>query len=102
MALTCSGLTTNSGHPPPATSSTLKTGFQYTPVASIATAVTPAMASQAASCSRSAVIVPNCRTSSTASPVTGSERSTQATTVFVCTSNPAQQAWTTFIRTPPP
>ena len=42
------------------------TGFQYTPVASIATCVQPASVSQAASASRPAVVVANSRCSAVA------------------------------------
>ena len=44
-------------------SRTCHTGFQYTPVASIATCVQPASVSQAASSSRPAVVVANSRCS---------------------------------------
>ena len=44
-------------------SSRFQSGFQYTPVLSIATWVQPAASSQSASASRSAVIVPKVRIS---------------------------------------
>src|SRR3954465_15718177 len=71
-------------------------GFHSTPVLSIATCVTPAAPSQSASASRSAVIVPNVRTSFWSCPsASGTIR--QATTVRLCRSSPQQRAYTTSI-----
>jgi hypothetical protein len=52
----------------------------------------PWVASQSDSSNRSAVIVPKVRTCSWTWP-SGPLRNTQATTVVLCTSNPAQQGW---------
>jgi len=65
------------------------TGFQYTPVASIATCVQPASASHVDSSNRLAVVVPKLRTVVDALPPAA--RRTQATTVSLCTSRPAQR-----------
>jgi hypothetical protein len=56
----CAALASTSSN---SASSTCHTGFQYTPVASIATCVQPCSASQSASLSGSAVVVPKLRTS---------------------------------------
>ena len=70
-------------------SRTCQTGFQKTPVDSIATWVIPRPASQSARASSSRVVVPNVRTSWVIAPATA--RRAQATTVFWCTSRPAHR-----------
>src|SRR5215813_3562731 len=69
----------------------LNTGFQYTPVLSIATCVHPALLSQSPNCSSSSVIVAKVRISFR--PLVTSH----ATTVLACTSNPQQLSYTTSI-----
>ena len=64
------------------------TGFQYTPVASIATCVQPCSPSQSANASNCAVVVPKLRTSWC---IGGETHRTQATMVSLCTSSPAQR-----------
>src|SRR5205814_1152834 len=59
----------------------------------MATWVTPAAVSQSANSSSAAVMVPKVRTDAPAAP-SGPIRRTQATTVALCTSRPAQQRWT--------
>ena len=66
-----------------------QTGFQYTPVASIATGVTPFSASQSANPNRPAVVAAKVFTSVTTLPSLASR--TQATTVSLWTSRPAQR-----------
>src|SRR5215218_3506710 len=87
--LTCRALTNNSSKP--ASSRTYQTGFQYWPVASITTRVTPSAASHPASASNPEVKVGNVRTS-WARPPRPSGTRTQATTSSLATSNPAQRA----------
>src|SRR6266545_7299330 len=99
IALTCSGLTTRIVQRP-TPSSTLYSGFQYTPVASSAMCVTSASVSHAASASSAPSIVLNVRVSRCTDPP-GPGRSTHATTVFLCTSSPAQRSCTTSMRPPP-
>ena len=70
-------------------------GFQYDPVLSMATISHPCPRSHAFMASRSAVMVPNVRTS-----VPRGLRK-QATTVFLCTSIPQQHRCTISIRHPP-
>ncbi len=86
-------LTTSSSSVP---SKRLESGFQYTPVDSIATRVQPVDVSQSASCRRSAVRVPKVRTSLLGVPF-ADEQSRHATTVCLCTSMPQQRGWTTSI-----
>jgi hypothetical protein len=86
--LTCRALTNMSSKP--ASSSTYQTGFQYWPVASITTWVTPSWASQTASASSPEVNVRNVRTSWVRPPRPSGTR-TQATTSSLATSNPAQR-----------
>ena len=77
-------------------SRTCHTGFQYTPVASIATCVQPASVSQAASSSRPAVVVANSRCSVvTFRPAA---MRTHAFTHREWTSNPAHRGYKTSIR----
>ena len=83
---TCAALASTSSKWP---SSTCHTGFQYTPVASIATCSTPKDSSQSASSSRPDVVVAKVRTSCNGAPSPAMR--TQATTVCLCTSNPAQR-----------
>jgi len=75
----------------PASSRTYQTGFQYWPVASITTRVTPSPASHPASASNPEVKVGNVRTSWARPPRPSGVR-TQATTSSLATSNPAQRA----------
>src|SRR4029453_17116406 len=75
---------------------TLYTGFQNTPVDSMATWVTPNSPSHLPRSSRSPVIVPNVRTSFVTCPASSRIR-THATTVFLCTSNPAHRLKITSI-----
>jgi hypothetical protein len=78
-----------------ASSNTCHTGFQYTPVASIATWVTASAASQSPKASNAVVVVANRRTSvRTRWP---SAIRTAATTVFLCTSSPAHRGYRTSI-----
>jgi hypothetical protein len=65
-------------------------GFQYWPVASITTWVTPSAASHPASASSPEVKVWNVRTSWSRPPCPSGTR-TQATTSSLATSNPAQR-----------
>jgi hypothetical protein len=89
--LMCCALTTSTSSVP---SSRLYSGFQYTPVDSIATCVQPAATSQSTNASRSAVIVPNVRISLRGvAPAPGTIK--QATIVFLCTSTPQQRVCTT-------
>src|SRR5258705_11006754 len=69
----------------------LNTGFQYTPVLSIATCVHPTLPSQSPNCSNSSVIVAKVRIS--LRPLV----TRHATTVLACTSNPQQHSYTTSI-----
>src|SRR6266508_2510292 len=87
--LTWRALTSSSWKP--RSSSTYQMGFQYWPVASITTWVTPSPASQAASASSPEVNVWNVRTSWSRPPCPSGTR-TQATTSSLATSNPAQRA----------
>ena len=96
--LTCCGLTSTTACPP--SSSSANTGHQNTPVRSRTTRSTCRSRSQALSAPRSAVIVPNVRTSRRAVP-SGWVTSTHATTVRLCTSNPAHRWWITCIGPPP-
>ena len=81
----CAALASTSSN---SSSSTCQTGFQYTPVASIATCVQPCSASQSASASNSVVVLPKLRTSWC---MGGETQRTQATMVSLCTSSPAQR-----------
>jgi hypothetical protein len=74
----------------PASSSTYQMGFQYWPVASITTWVTPSPASHPANASSPEVKVWKVRTS-WARPPRPSGTRTQATTSSLATSNPAQR-----------
>lgn len=67
----------------------LKTGFQYSPVLSMATCVHLASNNQSESASKSRVMVLKLRTSC-CQPPCGVGVIRQATTVFLWTSNPAQ------------
>src|SRR5580693_625990 len=67
----------------------LKIGFQYTPVDSMATCVTPLEQSQSAISTNSRVVVPQWRTSCSTLP-TPLIRRMQASTLSLCTSKPAQ------------
>src|SRR5215204_3411474 len=69
---------------------TAQTGFQYTPVASIATAVTPWPVSHSESRSSSVVVVAKVSTNRTTPPA--SAKRTQATMVSRWMSSPAQRA----------
>src|SRR5262245_33322979 len=69
----------------------LNTGFQYTPVLSIATCVHPTLLSQSPSCNSSSVIVAKVRIS--LRPFV----TRHATTVLACTSSPQQHSYTTSI-----
>jgi hypothetical protein len=73
----------------PASSRTYQTGFQYWPVASITTWVTPSAASHPASASSPEVKVGKVRTSWRRPPWPSGTR-TQATTSSLATSRPAQ------------
>ena len=83
--LRCWALTSSTVHCP---SSRVYTGFQNTPVDSIATCVTPAARNQSLSSNRSAVIVPTCRISLSTRPSGWSWRP-QTMMVALCTSSPA-------------
>src|SRR5262245_6238392 len=69
----------------------LNTGFQYTPVLSIATCVHPTQLSQSPSCSNSSVIVAKVRISLRPLLIR------HATTILACTSKPQQHSYTTSI-----
>jgi hypothetical protein len=86
--LTCRALTNSSSKP--RSSSTYQIGFQYWPVASITTWVTPSPASHPASASNPEVKLGNVRTSWARPPCPSGTR-TQATTSSLATSNPAQR-----------
>src|SRR5215208_6239559 len=81
-------------------SSRLNTGFQYTPVDSIATWLTPCSTSHAPSRSRSGVIVPYVRVCWCRCP-RSSTQPTVTTAVRLCTSMPAHRGDSTSIVTPP-
>ncbi len=68
-----------------------QTGFQYTPVASIATCVHASVSSHADNSSRPVVVVSNVRTSSVS--LLSSTMRAHATTVRWCTSRPAQRLY---------
>src|ERR1700722_2828582 len=89
----CCAFTTNNSN---CSSNTLYTGFQYTPVDSIATCVTPQPWSQVANASKSWVKVPNRRFSFRTFPLP-SAHCTQAVTLFLCTSIPQQHGYRTSI-----
>src|SRR5579864_2073830 len=72
------------------------TGFQYTPVDSSATCVTPHARSQSARLSSSTVNVPKRRFSFRTAPL-ASAHNTQAVMLFLWTSNPQQQGYKTSI-----
>src|SRR6266498_4180590 len=98
--LTWRALTSSSASP--RSSSTYQTGFQYWPVASITTWVTPSASSQSASAARSALKVANVRTSwRRRPPAPGAGVRTQATTSRLATSNPAQRSTSRSTRPPP-
>jgi hypothetical protein len=84
--LTCIALASTSSN---ASARTAQTGFQYTPVASMAACVTPWPASQRARRSSSTVVVPNVSTKRSM-PWPWTTRA-QATTPSRCTSMPAQR-----------
>ncbi len=65
------------------------------PVLSMATWVTPSLASQSARVSRPAVVVAKLRTALLTLPVLAVS-STHATTVVLCTSRPAQRLYNTL------
>jgi hypothetical protein len=90
--LMCIALASTSAN---ASSSTCQTGFQYTPVASIATCVTPASAGQSASASNCLVVVPKVATACSAFGPSWMRR--DATTTSLCTSSPAHRGWNTSI-----
>ncbi len=69
-------------------SSRCQIGFQYTPVASIATCVTPCSANQSPNSSSAVVVVSKLRVSSCAGSLT---QRTRAMTMSLCTSKPAQR-----------
>src|SRR5262245_9185329 len=79
--------------------STCHTGFQYTPVASIATCVQPFSSSHSLNSIRPAVVVANVRTKCDAS--LPAVRRTHATTVSLCTSRPAQRGYITSMISSP-
>src|SRR4029078_12770368 len=74
-----------------------QTGFQYTPVASIATCVHPALSSHSASANNPCVVVGKRRTSRSTFRLL--IRRTQATTSALCTSRPAHLLCNVFIAT---
>ncbi len=76
-------------------SRTYQIGFQYTPVASIATCVHPARSSQSASSNNPRVVVGKRRTSRSTFLLLISRR--QATTSALCTSRPAHRLCNVFI-----
>src|SRR3954454_7876983 len=78
----------------------LKTGFQYDPVDSIATTLTPWAVSQSERFNRSPVMVAKVLTFLVTLPA-GSTLRTQATTVRLWMSSPAQQACNTSIEGSP-
>src|SRR5713226_2550507 len=73
----------------------LKTGLQYTPVLSMATWLTSCSLNQSESASKPAVVAAKVRTSRLTLPLSP-VLSMQATTVFLCTSRPAQHACKTI------
>src|SRR5712691_6524967 len=73
----------------------LKTGLQYTPVLSMATWLTSCSLNQSESASKPTVVVAKVRTSRLTFPRSPVFRM-QATTVFLCTSRPAQHAYKTI------
>ena len=73
-------------------------GFQKTPVASIATCVTPCSASQSPNFSSAEMVVSKLRTSSCSGSLT---QRTRAMTMSLCTSSPAQREYRTCILEPP-
>src|SRR6516165_2003669 len=74
-----------------------QTGFQYTPVASIATCVHPALSSHSASANNPCVVVGKRRTSRSTLRLLIRRR--QATTSTLCTSRPAHRLCNVFIAT---
>src|SRR5262245_42636863 len=74
-----------------------QTGFQYTPVASIATCVHPALSSHSASANNPCVVVGKRRTSRSTLRLLMRRR--QATTSTLCTSRPAHRLCNVFIAT---
>ena len=82
-----------------ASSSTQYTGFQYSPVDSIATCVTCHCSSQSRSANRSRVLVPNVAMICFRSRPSPGTR-TQALMVSRCTSSPHTRSKMTFIRPP--
>ena len=70
----------------------LNTGFQYTPVASMAVCSHPAACNHVTSAVRPSVVVANVRTC-LRRPVAASACSRQATTVSRCTSSPQQHQY---------
>src|SRR5262245_15241662 len=83
----------------PLSASTCHTGFQYTPVASIATCVQPFCSSHSPNSMRPAIVVANVRTKCDAS--LAAARRTHATTVSLCTSKPAQRRYITSMTASP-
>src|SRR5262249_56847017 len=93
IAFTCWAFTSNSWNCP---SKMSHTGFQYTPVDSIATWVTPHSRSQSAIANKSRVNVLNLRFCSC--PCWPSlAHNTHAVTLSLCTSSPQQQRYTISI-----
>src|SRR6516165_4834112 len=74
-----------------------QTGFQYTPVASIATCLHPALSNHSASANNPCVVVGKRRTSRSTLRLLISRR--QATTSTLCTSRPAHRLCNVFIAT---
>src|SRR5215510_14116921 len=74
-----------------------QTGFQYTPVASIATCVHPALSNHSASANNPCVVVGKRRTSRSTLRLLIRRR--QATTSTLCTSRPAHRLCNVFIAT---
>ena len=92
-AFMCCALTSSSVKLP---SSTFQIGFHYTPVDSMAACVQPAALNHSRRISKSAVIVVKVRTVLVDCP-RGPGVSRHATIVFLCTSSPAQRAYSTSI-----
>ena len=96
--LTCRALTSiNSNR----SSRTVQTGYQYTPVDSITTWVTPPSSSQSRKDSSPFIVVRKVRIvfSRSSGPAPGVRM--HATTVFLCTSRPAHRSINTSVLRPP-
>src|SRR3954463_16252826 len=93
----CAAFTSNNSK---SASNAAKTGFQYTPVASSATCVTPASVSQPANTLSPAVVVENCRVVDALERPDGRGARTFAITVSRCTSRPATRSNSNSIPTP--